>query len=72
MGNSPQKYGGGSPEFDTGPQVGAMVKPRYYDSEPDMVLVAVDDLNEFRAGSREEFWQFVIGEFCVAGGIWLG
>lgn len=51
---------------------GARLRTTYYDREQDVVSVAMDDLREFKASSAEEFAQFALGEFMVAGAFWLG
>lgn len=53
-------------------QQGATIRTRYHDRIQDAVGVDVNDLEEFKAAGIEEFRQFVIGEFLVAGAFWLG
>ena len=51
---------------------GAGFQPRYHDHQPDIVGVDVDDLEDFKSSSLEEFGQFAFGEFLIAGAFWLG
>lgn len=62
----------GGERTDKQTHTGASITPRYHDREQDIVGIGVEDLEDFQAASVEEFWQFVIGEFLVAGSFWLG
>lgn len=50
---------------------GAGVQNNYHDSEQDFISVDVDTLKEIRDSSLEEFWQFTIAEFFLAGATWI-
>jgi hypothetical protein len=55
-----------------GGSMGARVLPTFHDHKPHIVGVDVDDLEDFKSSSLEEFGQFAFGEFLVAGAFWLG
>jgi len=56
----------------TGGAQGATYSTKYLDREIKGVPVSIDELEEFKTGSIEEFGQFVFGNFLVAGSFWLG
>ncbi|WP_090879375.1 hypothetical protein [Bauldia litoralis] len=52
--------------------VGATYTATYVDRVIEGVPVSIRELEDFKSASVEEFWQFVAGEFLVAGAFWLG
>jgi hypothetical protein len=53
-------------------QQGATFGTRYYGRALEGVPVTIDELEDFKSSSLEEFGQFAIGQFFMAGSFWLG
>lgn len=69
--SEPESFAAGSGASDSA-RTGASVTSRYLHRQQDIVGVALSDLEDFKAASTEEFWQFAIGQFFAVGGFWLG
>lgn len=51
---------------------GAGYRAAYTDRKIPVVSVSIDELEDFKSASKDEFAQFAIAQFMAAGAFWLG
>lgn len=58
-------------EGNTNVVSGSQIKTNYGSVEQEAIPVTIEQLEDIRDSSFEEFWQFAAAEFVVAGSLWL-